>query len=423
MKSKIKVAIVGCGNCAKSLIEGVSYYQQQPDMPGLMYQNIGGYTADDIEFVTAYDIDPRKVGLPLEEAIRKKPNCAMEIESSPEEVCNNAIVQMGSVLDGVADHMLEWPEEVSFRIADLPEPSLQEVADHLKEKEVKILINYLPVGSELASEFYISAALEAGINVINCIPTFISTKAATKLEQRFIDKGLVIIGSDMRSGVGASRVSEVLQSLFLDSGAKVTQHIQTNMAAGCSQGQEYIQTGSWCNTDFGNMAAEHRLRNKHISKENVIRGQNKVREVSLSGNTLYAGPSLAVTQIYNDTAALRGTDKKIANFDIIAYGFGGARYELTARLSCEDSANSGNVVISAIRFCQVASELGIVGYLRGASAWINKSPPVQMKTEEAKYECDALARRELTDSTIAQLKENNPKATDLKHSFNDSDKD
>ena len=225
----------------------------------------------------------------------------------------------------------------------------------------------------------------------------------------------------MRSAWGASRMSEVLQGAMLDSGLMVTQHIQMNMAAGSTQGQEHIRTGRTANTDFLNMAKEYRLKNKHVSKENVLKGQNIVRDESTAGMTLYAGPSLTVLQ--KPGGDYIPSDNKIANFDMVAYGFAGARYEMSARLSVQDSPNSGGVVVSAIRFCKVASEMGIVGFLRGPSAWTQKTPPVQLKTQDAKFECDALARRVITPMTEPQLKENRPKAKDLPHTFQSGEND
>jgi len=201
----------------------------------------------------------------------------------------------------------------------------------------------------------------------------------------------------------------------------VTQHIQMNMAAGSTQGQENIRTGRTANTDFLNMAKKDRLHSKHVSKENVLKGQNIVRSESIAGMTLYAGPSLTVFQ--KPGGEYVGSDNKIANFDIVAYGFGGARYEISARLSVQDSPNSGGVVISAIRFCKVAAELGVVGFLRGPSAWTQKTPPLQLSTSDAKYECDALARRDLTSITKAQLKSANPKAVNLPYTFQEGKTD
>jgi len=210
-------------------------------------------------------------------------------------------------------------------------------------------------------------------------------------------------------------LSEVLQGAMLDSGLMVTQHIQTNMAAGSTQGQEHIRTGRTANTDFLNMAKQERLHNKHVSKENVLKGQNHVRDTSTAGMTLFAGPSLTVQQ--KPGGDYIGSDQKIANFDIVAYGFAGARYTLTARMEVQDSPNSGGVVISAIRFCKVASEMGIVGYLRGPSAWTQKTPPLQLKTDESKYECDMLAQREITELTEPQLFSNKPSAKKLAYTF------
>ena len=416
--SKINVAIIGVGNCAKSLVEGVQYYIQNPeDKVGLMYPDIGGYTVNDIEFVCGFDIDPRKVGTHLINALRARPNCAMDHVDSLDFTCVNSLAEVysGPELDGVASHMLDYPEEVSFRTGADTALSKKQVADKLNFHKVDVVINYLPVGSEKATEFYMAACLEAGCHFVNCIPTLIETNKSKLVEQSFIDKGLTIVGSDMRSAWGASRLSEVLQGAMIDSGLQVTQHIQMNMAAGSTQGQENIRTGRTANTDFLNIAYKERLHSKHISKENVLKGQNVVREEPTAGMTLYAGPSLTVFQ--KPGGDYVGSDNKIANLDIVAYGFGGARYEMSARLSVQDSPNSGGVVVSAIRFCKVASEMGIVGFLRGPSAWTQKTPPVQLKTEDAKFECDALARRELTKMTEPQLKKNNPKALDLPYTY------
>jgi len=416
--SKINVAIIGVGNCAKSLVEGVQYYTQNPqDKVGLMYPDIGGYTVEDIQFVCAFDVDPRKVGTSLIDALRASPNCAMDHVEKIDYTCisSDSQVYSGPILDGVADHMYDYPESVSFRTGASTALSKKEIADKLRYHKVDVVINYLPVGSEKATEFYMGACLDADCHFVNCIPTLIETEKSKLVEQSFIDKGLTIVGSDMRSAWGASRLSEVLQGAMIDSGLQVTQHIQMNMAAGSTQGQENIRTGRTANTDFLNMAYKERLHGKHVSKENVLKGQNVVREEPTAGMTLYAGPSLTVFQ--KPGGQYVGSDNKIANLDIVAYGFGGARYEMSARLSVQDSPNSGGVVVSAIRFCKVAAEMNIVGFLRGPSAWTQKTPPVQLKTEDAKFECDALARRELTKMTEPQLKKNNPKAKDLPYTY------
>lgn len=417
-RAKIKVGIIGVGNCAKTLVEGVQYYVQNPeDKVGLMYEDIGGYTINDIEFVIGFDVDPRKVNQPISVAVRAFPNCAMDHVDQIDGTCiaEGAKVYCAPVMDGVAPHMLDYPEEVSFRICSDSVKSADEIEKLLKSAKVDVLINYLPVGSELATRFWIDIAIKAGIHFVNCIPTIIATEETRVVEQRFIDAGLTIVGSDMRSAWGASRLSEVLQGAMLDSGLMITQHIQTNMASGSTQGHEHIRTGRTANTDFLNMAREDRLANKHISKENVLKGQNIVRNEPIEGMTFFAGPSLTVQQ--KPGGKNLGSDNKIANFDIVAYGWGGARYELTARMSVQDSPNSSGVVISAIRFCKVASEMGIVGFLRGPSAWTQKTPPLQLKTGDAKFECDALARRELTKLTSPQLKDKKPLAKDLPYTF------
>ena len=335
--SKIKVGIIGVGNCAKSLVEGIQYYKTNPDdTVGLMYESIGGYTVNEIEFVVGFDVDRRKVNKPLVDALRAAPNCAMDhVEEILENGSNTsgcvkkgAMVYSGPELDGVAPHMLDYPEEVSFRTGAEAAKSFDDIVNIVKDTEVDVLINYAPVGSEKLSKFYIDVALKAGVHFVNCIPTVISTKDTKRIEQKFIDAGLTIVGSDMRSAWGASRMSEVLQGAMIDSGLMVTQHIQMNMAAGSTQGQENIRTGRTANTDFLNMAKVERLHNKHISKENVLKGQNVVRDIPMAGATLYAGPSLTVQQ--KPGGKYVASDQKIANFDIVAYGFGGARYELTA---------------------------------------------------------------------------------------------
>jgi myo-inositol-1-phosphate synthase len=426
--SKIKAGIIGVGSCAKSLVEGVQYYNENPeDKIGLMYEDIGGYSVHDIEFVIGFDIDKRKVNKKLAKALRAQPNCAMDhvekitTTSNSSAVNNDAMVYSAPEMDGIAPHMHDYPDEVTFVNGAVPAESFERTVELLQYHDVDVLINYLPVGSEEASKYWIDVALNAGIHFVNCIPTLISTEDAMITEQRFIDAGLTIVGSDMRSAWGASRMSEVLQGAMLDSGLMVTQHIQMNMAAGSTQGQEHIRTGRTANTDFLNMAKQYRLHNKHVSKENVLKGQNSVRGESTAGMTLFAGPSLTVQQ--KPGGDYISSDNKIANFDMVAYGFAGARYEMSARLSVQDSPNSGGVVVSAIRFCKVASEMGIVGYLRGPSAWTQKTPPLQLKTQDAKFECDALARRVLTDITTPQLKENRPKAADLPHTFQDAKND
>lgn len=402
---KILVGIVGVGSCASALVQGIQWYIDNPEENiGIGHRDVGGYDITDMQFVVGFDVDARKVGQPLREAIYAKPNCNMRVVDSVNDVVpEHAIVVRGPTLDGIAPHMREYPEDVTFvEDTSIIPVDVEEYQNTLKHYNVDVLLNYVPVGSDEAAKFYIENAIKAGVHVINCMPSYISTEDARKLEQLAIDNDVTIVGSDMRSSVGASRLSEIIEGMMLDAGLLCTQHIQTNMAAGTTQGQENVRIGRTANTDFLDMAEKSRLKNKHISKENVLEGQSTVRGVSTAGQTKFAGPSLTVLQRPGGTYV--GTDNKIANFDIVAYGWAGARYELTARLSVQDSPNSAAIVADAIRYCKVASEMGIVGYLRGASAYSQKTPPLQMKTEDAKYECDALARREFTRLTSAQVK-------------------
>ncbi|WP_159470032.1 inositol-3-phosphate synthase [Dyadobacter sp. 3J3] len=390
---KIKVAILGVGNCASSLVQGVEYYTTFSDKTsGLMADNIGGYKAEHIEFVCGFDIDERKIGLPLGKAIFAKPNCTIVLNP---DVKSPAPVYRSPVIDGVSPQMAAYPAENRFVIKDelkttdvLINPAgydtnlvaslRKEVIEHLKDHQAEILINYLPVGSQLATEFYAEICLELGISLVNCIPVFIASDPVW--EQKFIDAGIPIIGDDMRSQFGASIVSQMLQELAFERGHHVKAHIQRNVGG---------------NTDFLNMEDKNRLKSKKISKENVIRAQNDIRGIATNDSFLHAGPS--------EYIAYYG-DNKVANFRLELEGFMGAPVILDAQLSVQDSPNSAGVVIDAIRYVYVARELGLVGALRGPSASTQKTPPQQMMFSDAIYECHALAKRELTESTKKQLK-------------------
>jgi len=373
MSKKIKVAIVGLGNCASSLIQGINYYRNrnQIDVPGVMYADIGGYSPMDIDVVAAFDVDERKVGKPISEAIFELPNNTRVFETNIKE---NVIVQMGMPLDGVASHMANYHDEVNFLVSDEPHVDVTRV---LQERNVDLVINYLPVGSQKATEFYVNAALQAGVAFLNCIPVFIASDP--KWEKRFVDAGLPIIGDDMKSQFGASILSQVLQETLFNRGHSVEFHQQLNVGG---------------NTDFANMMDQSRLASKKTSKENVIRCQNDIRGIPVPKDGIYAGPSSFVPYL---------KDNKVAYVKVLAHGFGGAPVEIDCKLSVQDSPNSAGVVIDAIRFLKVASELGIVGSLRGPSAWTQKTPPEQMTIEDAKLECDALASRTLTTVTEKQV--------------------
>ena len=364
----IKIAIIGAGNCFSSLYQGLTYYKDETaeHIPGIMWANIGGYQPKDIEVVAVFDVDKRKVGIPTGAAIFAAPNCARLFQP---EVPQGPIVQMGQVFDGVSEYMQEQPEEFGFRISN---KKPVDVVSVLKDSGADILINYLPVGSQKATEFYAQAAIDAGVAFLNCIPVFIASNPAW--EQKFIDARLPLIGDDMRSQLGASVLSQVLQELAFDRGLLVDFHQQLNVGG---------------NTDFNNMMVQSRLASKKKSKENVIRAQNDIRGIPVPEHSLFAGPSTFLPYL---------KDNKVAYFNLRLRGFGDAPVTIDVKLSVQDSENSAGVVIDAIRYLQVARELGVIGALRGPSAWTQKTPPEQMMYADAKQECEALAHRVLTDS-------------------------
>jgi myo-inositol-1-phosphate synthase len=371
---KIKVAIAGIGNCCGALYQGFEYYRDadQEHIPGIMFANIGGYYPRDIEVVAAFDIDSRKVGLPVGEAIFSPPNCMRVFQST---VSFGPTVQMGEPLDGFSDYMQEQAEDRGFRLADAEPVNITEA---LRESGADIFINYLPVGAELATRHYAQCCVDAGVAMVNCIPVFIASDP--KWERKFIDAGLPIIGDDMRSQVGASILSQILQEMAFDRGVVVDFHQQVNIGG---------------NTDFNNMTVQSRLSSKKQSKENVIRAQNKIRGIDVPEDSLFAGPSTYIPYLQ---------DNKVAYFNLRLRGFGDAPIVLDAKLSVCDSENSAGVVIDAIRFLKVAKELGIVGALRGPSSWTQKTPPQQMMYADAKKECEALANRQLTDTMLTLVK-------------------
>lgn len=371
---KIRIAVVGVGNCFSSLYQGLEYYKDHKtdNIPGVMFADIGGYRPRDIEVVATFDVDPRKVGKTTGEAIFAKPNCARIFQS---KVPSGPIVQMGNPLDGVSDYMLQQPEDQGFRIA---KEKPVDVVKTLKDAKADILINYLPVGSQKATEFYAQAAIDAGVAFLNCIPVFIASDP--QWEQKFIDAKLPIVGDDMRSQLGASVFSQVIQELAFDRGMIVDFHQQLNIGG---------------NTDFNNMMVQSRLASKKKSKENVIRAQNDLRGIPVPEHSLFAGPSTYLPYLQ---------DNKVAYFNVRLRGFGDAPVTIDVKLSVQDSENSAGVVIDAIRYLKVAHEMGVVGALRGPSAWTQKTPPEQMMYADAKAECEAFAKRKTTATIQKQIK-------------------
>lgn len=354
--NKIRVAIAGIGNCASSLIQGIEYYGSRAteNLAGLMHPDIGGWGPGDLEIVAAFDIDRRKVGTPVEQAIFAKPNRAMVFQESLP--ASGITVQMGPVLDGVAPHMHDYPDDEAFRAADAEPVSVVEV---LRSSGADVLVCYLPVGSEDAVRHYTRACLDAGVAMVNCVPVFIASDPfwAAKFEKA----GVPIVGDDIKSQVGATIVHRILTRLFGDRGVNLDRTYQLN-------------TGG--NTDFLNMLALDRLKSKKTSKTESVQSQAEER---LDSRNIHIGPS--------DYVPWQG-DNKFAFIRMEGRGFGNAPIEIELRLSVQDSPNSAGVVIDAVRCAKLAADRGLAGPLEAASAYYMKSPPRQMRDSVARDLCD-----------------------------------
>ncbi|MBV9843179.1 MAG: inositol-3-phosphate synthase [Sphingomonadaceae bacterium] len=350
----INVALVGVGNCASSLVQGIQHYRRGVnDLTGLLHAEIGGYRPGDIHVVAAWDVDARKVGRDVAEAIFAKPNCTTvfcaEVEST------GALVRMGPVFDGVAAHMLDHPQEDrTFVLADAAEPDRSQVVAALREARVDVMLNYLPVGSQKATEFYAECALEAGVAFVNNIPVFIASDPAWA--RRFADAGVPIVGDDIKAQIGATIVHRVLTDLFAKRGAELDRTYQLN-------------TGG--NTDFLNMSNRMRLASKKISKTEAVQS---VAEHRLEDENIHVGPS--------DYVAWQN-DNKVCFLRMEGRLFGGVPMNLELRLSVEDSPNSAGVAIDMVRCAQLARDRGIGGPIEAASAFFCKHPPVQTTDDRA----------------------------------------
>lgn len=354
---ELRLAIAGVGNCASSLLQGLEYYRRktQRDVPGLMHPQIGPYRLDDIRIVAAFDVDRRKVGLPLEQAVFARPNCTRIFQS---ELPRYGVeVSMGPVLDGVAPHMLDYPDDRAFRVADV-EPA--DVVRVLNDSRAEVLVCYLPVGSEVAVRHYAEACLEAGVAMVNCVPVFIASDPAWA--RRFEERGLPIVGDDIKSQVGATIVHRILTRLMGDRGVKLERTYQLN-------------TGG--NTDFLNMLEQSRLKSKKISKTESVQSQLDAR---LPDEAIHIGPS--------DYVAWQD-DNKVCFIRMEWRGFGDVPMNLEMRLSVEDSPNSAGVAIDAIRCAKLALDRGVSGALEAIAACTMKSPPRQMRDHEAREQLEA----------------------------------
>ncbi len=355
--AKIRVAIIGVGNCASSLVQGVAYYRAANDnAAGVMHWNIGGYEPTDVEFVLAYDVDARKVGADLAQAIFAKPNCTAVFAEVPP---SGVAVKMGSVLDGVAEHMASMPADRSFVPADAEQADRAAIVASLKAARVDVMINFLPVGSEDATRFYMECALEAGVGVVNCMPVFIASDS--DWEARFKARGLPIIGDDIKAQFGATIVHRALTNLMRQRGVRMDRTYQLN-------------TGG--NTDFLNMMDRSRLISKKISKTEAVQS---VMAERLADENIHVGPSDYVPWL---------NDNKLCFLRLEGAMFGNVPMNIEVRLSVEDSPNSAGVVIDAIRCCKLALDRGDGGALIGPSAFFCKHPPQQFTDDEASQMVD-----------------------------------
>lgn len=352
---RIRVAIVGVGNCASALIQGIEHYKRAVDfsnMVGLAYPKVGPYMVGDVEISAAFDIDSRKVGRDVSEAIFSKPNCTLIFHN---EIPNYGVpVRMGCILGSVAMHTAEYPGNDRIIVADKPEMSKKDIVKVLRESGSEILVNYLPVGSKAATEFYTECALSAGLGMVNCIPVFIAS--SVNWATRFEDCKLPIIGDDIKSQVGATVLHRTLVGLFGRRGATVDHTYQLNVGG---------------NTDFLSMLDRSRLASKKISKTEAVQSAaiNRIEDTSI-----HIGPSDYVAWM---------KDNKVCFLRMEGKGFGSTPIELEIRLSVQDSPNSAGIVIDAIRFCRIALDREISGVLDVPSACFCKHPPKQMNEETA----------------------------------------
>jgi myo-inositol-1-phosphate synthase len=355
-KNTIRIAIVGVGNCASALIQGIEFYRERSmrnprfEALGLMHLDIEGYKPWNIEVGAAFDIDRRKVGKPLKEAFFAKPNCTKVIHPNLND--SGVIVSMGEVLDGVSEHMKDYPEDRVFLIANEKPSNVEKV---LKDSGVEILLNYLPVGSDQATQFYAEACLNTGVSFINCMPSFIVSDP--QWTKRFEEKGIPAVGDDVKSQMGATIIHRALAKLFEDRGVRLDRTYQIN-------------TGG--NTDFLNMLNRSRLKNKRISKTEAIQSQ---LGMPLEPENIHIGPSDYVPW---------QNDNKVCFLRMEGRGFGEIPLNLELRLSVEDSPNSGGMIIDAVRCCKIARERGISGPLLSISAYAMKHPPTQFPDNLAK---------------------------------------
>ena len=359
----IKVALVGVGNCASSLVQGIYHYRTQcrEEATGLMHWDIGGYLPGDLEMVAAFDVDQRKVGRDLCDAIGADPNCTVSF--APDLLPCGTCVSMGRVLDGYDCHMAGWEAQYTFVVADLPEPTKEEVVERLRETGAEVMVNMLPVGSEKATRFYADCALEAGTALVNCIPVFIASDPSEA--RRFAERNLPLVGDDLKSQLGATIVHRVLADLFKKRGVDLERTYQLNVGG---------------NTDFLNMSNSGRVGSKIESKTEAVRS---VAGRHLSDRDIRIGPAYYIPWL---------RDQKVCFLRMEGRVFGGVPMNLELRLSVEDSPNAAGVAIDAIRCAKLALDRGEGGPIEGPSAFLMKHPPLQLTDDEANRRTEAFIR-------------------------------
>ena len=348
----VRVAIIGVGNCASALVQGVEYYRRAPDsefIPGLMHPRLGPYHVGDIEFSAAFDIDVRKVGHDLGEAIFEAPNNTVRFAEVPRL---GVPVHRGMTHDGLGTYLSQMIRKAPGTTAD--------IAGILRDTGTDVVVNYLPVGSEMATKWYVEQVLDAGCAFVNCIPVFIAREPYWR--RRFEERGLPIVGDDVKSQVGATITHRVLTRLFRDRGVKLERTYQVNFGG---------------NTDFYNMLERERLESKKISKTNAVISQ---LDYDLGPDNVHVGPSDYVPWL---------TDRKWCYIRMEGRTFGDVPLNLELKLEVWDSPNSAGVVIDAIRCCKLALDRGIGGPLIGPASYLMKSPPRQFSDDEARQRLEA----------------------------------
>jgi myo-inositol-1-phosphate synthase len=345
-QEKVRIAIIGVGNCANSFMQGLTYYKDaKPDefVPGLMHVDLGGYHISDIEVVAAFDVIKGKVGVDIADAMWAHPNDTIKFA----DVAKTGVtVNRGMTLDGIGKYLSE--------IVEKDDSPTDDIVGILKERQVDVVVNYLPVGSEMATKWYAEQILEAGCAMINCMPVFIARE--DYWGKRFEEKGLPIIGDDIKSQVGATITHRVLTSLFRERGVHLDKTMQLNVGG---------------NSDFLNMLERERLESKKISKTNAV---TSMLDYDLGPGNVHVGPSDYVPWL---------TDRKWAYIRMEGSSFGDVPLNVELKLEVWDSPNSAGIVIDAVRLAKLALNNNVAGALVGPSSYLMKSPPKQIVDDEA----------------------------------------